>query len=247
MSQGFDLSSLFNTALQAMTSNRQEINALDGHNGNHGDNMVENLRMITDALQRRGSQPPAEALEHASQVLQSQGRGGTSQYYAKGLSQAANQLKNRSTLDNDDVMTLAQSLLGAIPNEGFPQQHQNGDSVLGQVLGGLIGGQQQAAPQSGGLDVGNVLGALLGGGQQEQAPQQDDGLDLGDVVNALLPAGMAYMQAKQSGAETSAAAGQALMAALTGGQVNPLQARTPRAAAGGLVAQSLLKAITGRR
>jgi hypothetical protein len=33
------------------------------------------------------------------------------------------------------------------------------------------------------------------------------------------------------------------MGALMGGQVNPFQANTPRAAAGGVVAQSLLKAL----
>jgi hypothetical protein len=32
-----------------------------------------------------------------------------------------------------------------------------------------------------------------------------------------------------------------------GGQVNPLQANTPRAAAGGLMAQSILQALATRR
>lgn len=135
MSQSaLDLNSLFGAALQAVTSHRQEINDLDGYNGNHGDNMVENLRMITDALQANKSQPPAEALRYAGQKLQSQGRGGTSQYYARGLNQAAERLQ-----------------------------------------------------------------------------------------------------------------GQALMSALMGGRVNPLQAGTPRAAAGSLVAQSILQALAGRR
>ena len=217
-----DLSKLFDVALQSMTAHRQEINDLDGYNGNHGDNMVENLRLITEALQAKSSQPPAEALQYAGQKLQSQGRGGTSQYYAKGLSQAAEQLQGRSSLGGSDVMSLVQSLLGAIPSQGHPQQVQAGGSVLEQVLG-------------------------LAGGQQPQARPQDNGLDLGDVLNALLPAGLAFLQAKQSGTDTATAAGQALMGALMGGQVNPLQANTPRTAAGGLIAQSLLQALTGRR
>jgi len=217
-----DLSKLFDVALQSMTAHRQEINDLDGYNGNHGDNMVENLRLITEALQAKSSQPPAEALQYAGQKLQSQGRGGTSQYYAKGLSQAAEQLQGRSSLGGSDVMSLVQSLLGAIPSQGHPQQVQAGGSVLEQVLG-------------------------LAGGQQPQARPQDSGLDLGDVLNALLPAGLAFLQAKQSGTDTATAAGQALMGALMGGQVNPLQANTPRTAAGGLIAQSLLQALTGRR
>jgi hypothetical protein len=86
----------------------------------------------------------------------------------------------------------------------------------------------------------------MAGGQQPQAEGQDDGLDMGDVVSTLLPAGLAFLQAKQSGADTATALGQALTGALMSGQVNPLQAGTPRAAAGGLVAQSILKALTGR-
>jgi hypothetical protein len=154
-------------------------------------------------------------------------------------------------LDDNDIVTMVQSLMGAIPDEGLPEPKQvsPGATVLEQVLGLASAGQHQRAPQPDqGLDAGDLLGALLGGGQQSQEPQQqDDGLDIGDVLDALLPAGMAYMQAKRSGADTTAAAGQALMSVIAGGQVNPLQARTPRSAAGGLVAESILRALAGRR
>ena len=218
----YDLNDLFGAALQAMMANRQEINALDGHNGNHGDNMVENLRLITESLQEKSSQTPAEALGYASQRLQSQGYGGTSQYYARGLSQAAQQFQGRPNLDGNDVMSLVQVLLGAIPSEGHQPQPQAGGSVLEQVLG-------------------------MASGQPPQAGPQDSGLDLDDVLNVLLPAGLAFLQAKQSGADTASAAGQALMSALAGGQTNPLQAGTPRAAAGGLIAQSILQALATQR
>jgi hypothetical protein len=219
--RAFNLSELFDAALQAMAAHRQEINALDGYNGNHGDNMVENVRLITEALQARRSRPPAEALRYAGQRLQSQGHGGTSQYYARGLSQAAEQLQGRSSLDRNDVVSLVQSLLGAIPSQGHPQQIQAGGSVLEQVMG-------------------------LMGGQPTRPERQDDGLGVDDVLNALLPAGLAFLQAKQSGADTASAIGQALMGALTGGRVNPLQASTPRAAAGGLIAQSILQSLVSR-
>jgi len=226
----FDLSDLFGAALQAMTANRQEINTLDGYNGNHGDNMVENLRLITESLQEKSSQTPAEALGYASQRLQSHGYGGTSQYYARGLGQAADQLQGRSSLDGNDVMSLVQMLLGAIPSEGHEPQPQAGGSVLDQVLG--MASEQR--PQDRPFD-------------QAQARPQDSDLDLGDVLNVLLPAGLAFLQAKQSGADTASAAKQALMSALMGGQMNPLQAGTPRTAAGGLMAQSILQALaTGR-
>jgi hypothetical protein len=234
--------------------------------------------MITDALDAKRSQPPSEALRFASQQLQSKGHGGTSQYYARGLNDAAEQLQGRSSMGQPEVMSLVQSLLGAIPSQGHPQQMQGADSVLGQVLGmaagqqpqaggdmldqvlGMAGGQQPQAggdllgqvlgmaggqqPQAGGDMLGQLLG--MAGGQQPQAGGQDDGLDMGDVVSTLLPAGLAFLQAKQSGADTASALGQALTGALMGGQVNPLQAGTPRAAAGGLVAQSILKALTNR-
>ena len=222
MSQpAFDLSDLFGAALQAVSAHRQEINALDGYNGNHGDNMAQNMQLIVNALQQKPDQPPAAALQHASQQLQSQGHGGTSQYYAQGLAQAAAQLQGQSSLTTDDALYVVQSLLGAIPSEGHPQQPQAGGSVLDQVLG-----MSQAQPV--------------------QQPQKPSGL--GGLLATLVPAAMAFLQAKQSGADPTAAAGQALMGALTGSQsVNPLQSGTPRAAAGGLIAQSVLKALSGGR
>jgi hypothetical protein len=218
----YDLSKLFGVALEAMTAQRQEINALDGYNGNHGDNMAENLRLITESLQEKSSQTPAEALGYASQRLQSHGRGGTSQYYARGLSQAAEQFQGRSSLDGNDVMSLVQLLLGAIPSEGHQPQPQPGGSVFEQVLG-------------------------MASEQPPQAMLQESELDLGDVLNTLLPAGLAFLQAKQSGADTASAATQALMGTLMGGQMTPLQAGTPRAVAGGLIAQSILQALATQR
>jgi len=252
-----DLGTLFGAALQALTAHRQEVNDLDGYNGNHGDNMVENVRLITKSLQKKSARPPAEALQYASRRLQANGRGGTSQYYAKGLSQAAEQLQGRTALDGADVVSLVQSLLAAIPSQGQQPQPQAGGSVLEQVLGLASGqpaqpGGQQPQPQAGGSVLEQVLG-LAGGqpaqpsGQPAQPGPQDSGLGLGDVLGVLVPAGLAFLQAKQAGADTASAAGQALTSALTGGQVNPLQAGNPRAAAGGLIAQGILQALTSRR
>jgi len=246
--QALNLGDLFGRALQTVANNRQAINALDGYNGNHGDNMVENLSLVTEALQSRESQPPADALAFASQLLQSQGRGGTSQYYASGLNQAAQQLQGQSKLDSNGVMTLVQSLMGAIPSEGFVEQPSAQESVLGSVLSLLGGAQAPAQPQQPAAQE-NVLGSVLGllGGGQPQPQPGDDKLDAGDVLNMLLPAGIAFLQARQSGADTKAAAGQALISALMGGQVNPLQANSPRTAAGGLIVQSILQGLVGQK
>lgn len=241
MSPSLDLSSLFGAALQEVMKNRQEINALDGKNGNHGDNMVKNLRLVTSALRAKRSQPPAQALQYASRKLQQQGQGGSSQYYARGLEKAAQQLQGRSELGEQDVATLAQAILGSLPQEGYPQETQAGSTVLDQLLG-MAGAQRQAPAQSPAADI---LGQLLGGGAQP--PAQDNRLDAGDVLSTLLPVGMAFLQAQQSGADPTAAAGQALISALLGGQSNPLQSGNPRAAAGSLIAQALLQAAMSRR
>ena len=113
-----DLSNLFGTALSAVRNNRQQINALDSYNGNHGDNMVHNLDVITQALRSEASQPPAVALETAARQLQTQGRGTTSQYYATGLTKAASQLRGKSALSNTDVTKLTHTMLGSVPARG---------------------------------------------------------------------------------------------------------------------------------
>jgi hypothetical protein len=86
-----------------------------------------------------------------------------------------------------------------------------------------------------------------GWGQPSQAGPLDDGLDVGDVLSTLLPAGLAFLQAKQTGADTASPIGQASSGALMGGQMNPLQSSTPRGAAGSLIAQSILQALASRR
>ena len=175
-----NLGSLFGAALEALTANRQEINGLDGYNGNHGDNMVENLQILTEALRAKSSRPPAEALQYARQKLQSNGRGGSSRYYISGLDQAASELKNRSALEKSDIITLVLSLLGALPSQGYPKRVRSSDSVLEQVM---------RLSQKGQLGAGS----------------KDKGLDVGDVLNTVLPAALTFLQAKQSGGDASSA------------------------------------------
>jgi len=251
------LAQLFGAALQRVASQREEINALDGFNGNHGDNMVQNLQVITDALTVQGDKTPAEALRYAGEALQVQGRGGTSQFYSQGLGQAAEKLQGHTSLEQGDVMTLIQSLLGAVPAAGNPQEGQTMQSVLDMVLG--MAGAQQRAPEPEpepeptlGGGIMDLLKGLIGVSPAQQAPipqpsvaPQDDTFDMGDVLERLLPAGLAYLQAKQAGADSSQAIQQALIKALLGGQAQ--RASTPRAAAGSLIAQSMLQAFLGRK
>jgi hypothetical protein len=314
------LGNLFNAALQNVNTNRQAINDLDGANGNHGDNMVHNLQVVTQALQTQHGKAPSDQLSYAANQLQANAKGGTGQYYANGLNDAAQRFQGRPSINQNDIGSLLQSVMGNVPVKPSGQmqprpQAGGGGGDLGSLLGGLMaGGQapQQHMPQApaGGDPMAALLGGLMGGGQsapQQPMPQSSDpmaallgglmggsapqqpqapadpmaallgslmsggtpqpqsganvlttlmgmsqqpqpkpgnnGLDLGD----LLTAGMAFMQAKQQGADNMQAGMQAVMAALMGGQVNPLAAGSPQAAAGGLIAQSLLQAAMGGR
>jgi hypothetical protein len=239
-----DLESLFDTTLEAVQAHRQEINDLDEYNHNHGNNMVENMRIIADAVSNQGGKPPSETLRRASQALEARGMGGTSQYYATGLNQAAERLQGHSQMSRGDVMALVQSLLGAVPSQGHPQQMETGSSVLEHVMG-LAGSQGQAA-QDGGDLLAQTL-STLGNAQQPAVESQAQGPGGNDLLETLLPAGLAFLQAQQSGATTGQAAGQALMSVLSGGQGNSLQAQTPRDAAGGFIIQSILGALLNRR
>lgn len=322
--QGLDLGSLFNAALQNVNTNRQAINDLDGANGNHGDNMVHNLQVVTQALQTQKGKAPSDQLSYAANQLQANAKGGTGQYYANGLNDAAQRFQGRASINQNDIGSLLQSVMGNVPvkpsGQTQPRPQAGGGGDLGSLLGGLMAGgqapQQQMpqAPQGGSDPMAALLGGLMGGGAPQQqmpqasqagsdpmaallgglmgggAPQQqmpqaptdpmaallgslmsggtpqpqsganvmtalmgmsqqpqprpgNDGLDLGD----LLTAGMAFMQAKQQGADNMQAGMQAVMATLAGGQMNPLASGSPQAAAGGLIAQSLLQAALGGR
>jgi len=245
-----NLASLFDQALQAVAAEREGINALDGYNGNHGDNMVSNMHLVANTVHAHEADAPSVALRHAGQRLAEAGQGGTSQYYSKGLLEAAEKLEGRTQLERADGVTLLETLLGAVPAQGTHDPQQPTRSVLDLVMG-LAGAQQQAQPQvqappqqqspaAGMLDM--LLG-LAGAQQPQTQPQvqaQDSGLDLGDILGRLLPAGLAYLQAKQSGADP-AAARLALIRALLAAQPN--QAQTPRHASGTVIAQSILKAL----
>ena len=219
--QSFDLGDIFDVALQGMMSKRQLVNDLDGYNGNHGDNMVVNLDLITRALKAQPDRTPSDALTYAANQVRTKGQGGTSQYYTKGLEQAAQRLEGHSSVSQSDVMSLLQTLMGAIPSQGYPEKPGTAGSVLNQVLG-----QQRAAQPSPKADTGPEAAA-----------------DLGNVVETLLPMGLAFLQAKQAGAETTEAAGQVLLQAVLGQPNAGARTGSSRTAAGSVIVQSILSSL----
>jgi len=189
LQQTIDLASLFDKALQAVVEQREEINTLDGFNGNHGDNMVSNMRVVADAIHDHNTDAPAEALRYAGLRLGETGQGGTSQYYAQGLLQAAEKFEGQSQLVRADGMTLLETLLGAIPAEGATTPQASTPSVFDMLLGmgGLQQPQAQAQPQAqsqlGG--VMDLLGGLTGAQQPQVQAQQQPQSQLGGMMDLL--------------------------------------------------------------
>lgn len=143
-----DLASLFGVALNAVSSNRGQLNTMDEANHpNHGDNVTHNLGLIQSALQSQQSQNPSDALRLAAQTLSTQGRGSTAPQYAQGLQQAATHFQGQQNLSNEDVGLLMHSMLGA--SAGGPPAPASGG--MAGMLGMLSGQPKQSA--SGGNDL----------------------------------------------------------------------------------------------
>ena len=110
-----DLANLFGAALNAVSSNRGQLNSMDEANHpNHGDNVTHNLGIIQSALQSQQSQNPSDALRLAAQMLSTQGRGSTAPQYAQGLQQAATHFQGQQNLSNNDMGLLIAQYAGSI-------------------------------------------------------------------------------------------------------------------------------------
>ena len=213
-----DLAKLFGAAIKATGNYRGELNAMDEENHpDHGDHVYDNLKIIEKVLKSQGDQSPSDALRAAADALEKNGRGSTAPNYAEGLHQAANQFEGKNKLNQNDIASLLNSMLGT----GVQQQPAQATADPISSLLGLVTGQQpqQAAAQ----------------------PQRGAGPSSQDILGKALPAAMAFMSAKASGADTTSAAMQAAMSALTGS--NPLESGSSRGTSNGLIAQTIMRAL----
>ena len=215
MSQsGIDLSKLIGAAMSAVNENRSELNSMDEENHpDHGDHVYNNLGIIKNTLQSQQGQNPSDALRAAAEAVAKNGKGSTSQNYAQGLQQAANQLRGKNQLDHNDVASLLTSMLGA-------------------------GVQQPSQQATAGDPISSLLG-LVAGQQPQQAAAQP--ADMQNLVAKVMPAAMEFMRAKQAGASTPAAAIQAAMGVMS--SRNPMQTGSSRGASNGLIAQGIMQAL----
>ncbi|HEY1012287.1 MAG TPA: DAK2 domain-containing protein, partial [Herpetosiphonaceae bacterium] len=144
------LADLFEAMTNGLRQDRENLNNLDDYaNGDTGDNMVYNFETITGALRQMEGQPVTvdQALNHASEVLREQGRGGTAPIYATGLAQAAQNLKGKESFGLDDLIGLLGGLMSGAanaqpqaPNQAQPEEQPAQPTAQTPGLGGLLDG-----------------------------------------------------------------------------------------------------------
>ena len=131
---------------------------------------------------------------------------GSARFYAQGLANASQKFQGKQ-LNENTVGLLINAMMGAQE----PAQETSGaaeKSLLGSLLSGMTGQQQQQSQPSGG----DLLGSLLGGmtGQQQQQSQPSGGDLLGSLLGGMT--GQQQQQSQPSGGD--------LLGSLLGGQSN---------------------------
>lgn len=175
--RGTDLSALFNVAAKTLAANKSALNAADVENQNHGDNMVQAFKMISQAMATQRGAPPAQQLRYASDYLAQNANNGSAHVYSQGLAQAVQQYQGQQAITPDNALLLIQSLLG-----GGQQTSSQGSADL---LGSLLGGQQAQQAQAQGID----LAALLSAGMTFMSAKQQGQDNVQAALTALMSSG----------------------------------------------------------
>ena len=198
---GTDLSALFNVAAKTLAANRSTLNYADAENQNHGDNMVQAFKMISQAMATQRGAAPSDQLQYASEYLSQNANSGSAHVYAQGLAQAAQQFQGQQAITPDNAMLLLQSLLGG----GQQSSSQDGADLLGSLLGG------QQVPQ---LAQGIDLAALVSAGLTFMSAKQQGQDNVQAALTALMSAGpMAQSPHRQQSGQM---VGNALLQAIAG-------------------------------
>jgi hypothetical protein len=217
-----ELSQLFGTVAAALAANRESLNQADPANHNHGDNMVEAFDLIAKTIRSQRTASPAEQLMEASRAL-GQRPNGSAQVYARGLERASNQFQGQKFLTPENILLLIQLVMGLTQKAGQPPATPSPQAAIGDLIGALLGAGR-AAPQA--QQPSERAGA-------PSSSPAAGGIDLGDLVGA----GMAYMRAKQQGADEMTALSRAL------GAGSAMSGSEHRTQSGALVVNTLLQAL----
>jgi hypothetical protein len=179
--RGTDLSALFNVAAKTLAANRSTLNQADAENQNHGDNMVQAFKMISQAMATQRGAPPSAQLRYASEYLGQNANNGSAHVYAQGLAQAAQQFQGQQAVSPDNALMLIQSLLSG----GQPASSQGSADLLGSLLGGQQAEQVQQVQQSQGID----LAALLSAGMTFMSAKKQGQDNVQAALTALMSSG----------------------------------------------------------
>lgn len=214
--QSLDLFQIFQSVSKVMGKNKASLNEADVYNHDHGTNMVETFKVITQAMEERQKASPADQLAYASELLRQKQQSGSAQLYAEGLARAAGEFQGKDvTAEN------ATQLIAALMGGGTsPQTPQAPADPMGGLLGSLLSGLAGASGNSAQTTA-------------QQGGQQAEGID----TAALLNAGMQFFSAKQRGASNLEAITSAIM---SGSQMNDGGYRTQ---SGTLVANTLMQVV----
>ena len=198
---GTDLAGIFNAAAKTLAANRSALNEADIENQNHGDNMVQAFKMISQALASQRGAAPSEQLRYASEYLSQNANSGSAHVYAEGLAQAAQQFQGQQSISPDNALLLIQSLLGTMGQSTSP----GGPDPLATLFGG-----QPAPQQAQGID----LAALVSAGLTFMSAKQQGQDNVQAALTALMSAGpMAQRPHRQQSGQL---VGNALLQAIAG-------------------------------
>ncbi len=230
MAQALTLPSIFKAVSKTLSENEAVLNEADTYNHNHGSNMAEAFKTVSKAVAKKKDLPVSEQLAYASDLLQDSSSG-SARFYAQGLANASQKFQGKQ-LNENTVGLLINAMMGAQE----PAQETSGaaeTSLLGSLLGGMTGQQQQQSQPSGG----DLLGSLLGGmtGQQQQQSQPSGGDLLGSLLSGMT--GQQQQQSQPSGGD--------LLGSLLGGMTGQQQQQSQPS--GGDLLGSLLGGMTGQQ
>lgn len=163
-----DLQDLFESVTGALRNDREYLNQLDrvDGNGNHGDNVVSNFEMVTEALRRNsGGGDAASQLMEAASVLSQRGQGQTAPIYAEGLRQAARQVEGQAGISPEMVMPFLQALLGGMQNQSGAQVGEG--TMMDALVPGIMGYiQARSSGQNNNEAIMSAMGAAMRGSRQ---------------------------------------------------------------------------------
>jgi hypothetical protein len=176
MPEQINLIELFSAASKAIGQHQEQLNQADKGNKNHGDNMVQVMEVITQAMKEKKNSDAPTQLEYAAELLRKKSNSGSASLLSDGLAKAAEQVTGKK-IDIGSALSLLQTVMNG--GKGQPNSSGTGD-LLGTLLTGLTGGNAKKADD--GMDMGDMLNIGLGLLQSAK----DSGLDVSMISRALV-------------------------------------------------------------